>query len=397
MGAIKNKAMEIAIKQAIQKIKEDPDKNLPKLLEIVEKVDKDNMWEQQYKFIEKVVKDPSNNWNHYIRNILEDIDEEILEKFLCNFIINSAIKGISRNHEIKEKEGCGAPWAIVMDPTTACNMKCTGCWAADYGKSLNLGFDLMDKIVTEGKDFGCYWYLFTGGEPLVKKDEIIKLCKKHKDCIFIAFTNATLIDEEFVKQVEEVGNLSFSISVEGTEETTDQRRGKGAYQKVMKAMDFDKVKEMLSIDTFYSPRIKEEEVFVRFPNYTKYISREFLSKDEMFFDRDVSSMKCNVCDKPLKVLIDWFSDSGKMYYCLGECQEHGYVRGKIKVKPREEDSFFVVKIMRSTDEEGAESIREKQESIREKRRERRQKSLDSEIVIEEIWDEDEIKSELDDK
>ena len=86
-----------------------------------------------------------------------------------------------------------------------------------------------------------------------------------------------------------------------------------------------------------------------------------------------------------------------MYYCLGECQEHGYVRGKIKVKPREEDSFFVVKIMRSTDEEGAESIREKQESIREKRRERRQKSLDSEIVIEEIWDEDEIKSELDDK
>jgi hypothetical protein len=53
--------------------------------------------------------------------------------------------------------------------------------------------------------------------------------------------------------------------------------------------------------------------------------------------------------------------------------------------------------MRSTDEEGAESIREKQESIREKRRERRQKSLDSEIVIEEIWDEDEIKSELDDK
>ena len=162
-------------------------------------------------------------------------------------------------------------------------------------------------------------------------------------------------------------------------------------------MDFDKVKEMLSIDTFYSPRIKEEEVFVRFPTYTKYISREFLSKDEMFFDRDVSSMKCNVCDKPLKVLIDWFSDSGKMYYCLGECQEHGYVRGKIKVKPREEDSFFVVKIMRSTDEEGAESIREKQESIREKRRERRQKSLDSEIVIEEIWDEDEIKSELDDK
>ena len=245
MGAIKNKAIEIAIKQGLEKVKEDPDKNLPKLVEIVKKFDKDNMWESKYQFLEKVTKDRDNNWNQYIRNIMEDIDDDIIEKFLCNFIVNSAIKGISRNHEVKEKEGCGAPWAIVMDPTTACNMKCTGCWAADYGKSLNLGYDLMDKIVTEGKEIGCYWYLFTGGEPLVKKDEVLKLCKKHNDCIFVAFTNATLIDEEFAKQVKEVGNLSFSISVEGTEESTDLRRGKGAYQKVMKAMDLLRENEIL--------------------------------------------------------------------------------------------------------------------------------------------------------
>jgi len=245
MGTIKNKAVEIAIKQGLEKIKEDPDKNLPKLIEIVKKFDKDNMWESKYEFLEKISKDKDNNWNKYIRNILEDIDDDIIEKFICNFIVNAAIKGISRNHEIKEKEGCSAPWAIVMDPTTACNMKCTGCWAADYGRSLNLGFDLMDRIVTEGKEFGCYWYLFTGGEPLVKKDEILRLCKKHNDCIFVAFTNSTLIDEEFAEKVAEVGNLSFSISVEGTEETTDSRRGKGAYKKVMKAMDLLKEHEIL--------------------------------------------------------------------------------------------------------------------------------------------------------
>lgn len=158
--------------------------------------------------------------------------------------------------------------------------------------------------------------------------------------------------------------------------------------KVMQTMDFDKYKERLSIDTFYSPRIKEEEIFVRFDAYTKFISREFLLKDEMFEDENIRTMRCNICDKPLKINVDWFSDSGKTYYCLGECPEHGYVRGKIKIKKREEDSFFVIKIMKSTDEEGAESIHEKQESIREKRRERRQKSLDREIIIDEIWDED---------
>lgn len=159
--------------------------------------------------------------------------------------------------------------------------------------------------------------------------------------------------------------------------------------KVMQVMDFEKYKERLSIDTFYTPRIKEEEIFIRFDQYSKLVTREFLDKEEMFADADVRDLCCNQCDKPLEVLIDWFSDSGKTYYCLGKCPEHGYVRGKIKVKKLEEDSFFAVKIMKSTDEEGAESIHEKQENIREKRRERRQRSLEKEIVVDEIWDENE--------
>ena len=157
--------------------------------------------------------------------------------------------------------------------------------------------------------------------------------------------------------------------------------------RVMQEMDFEKYKDRLSIDTYYYPRIKEEEIFVRFDEYTKQVSREFLSKEEMFADPNISDMRCNQCDKPLEVLIGWFSDSGKTHYCLGRCPEHGYVRGKIRIRKAEEDSFFAIKIMKSTDEEGANSIYEKQESIREKRRERRQRSLDKEIVVEELWDE----------
>lgn len=159
--------------------------------------------------------------------------------------------------------------------------------------------------------------------------------------------------------------------------------------RVMQVMDFEKYKERISVDTFYTPRIKEEEIFIRFDQYTKLVTREFLDRDEMFSDKDVSSMCCNQCDKSLEVLIDWFSDSGKTYYCLGKCPEHGYVRGKIRIKKVEDDSFFATKIMKSTDEQGANSIHEKQENIREKRRERRQRSLEKEIVVEEIWDDHE--------
>lgn len=167
--------------------------------------------------------------------------------------------------------------------------------------------------------------------------------------------------------------------------------------RVMQVMDFEKYKERLSIDTFYTPRLKEEEIFVRFDQYTKLVTREFLDRDEMFGDTDVSSLLCNQCDKPLEVIIDWFSDSGKTYYSLGRCPEHGYVRGKIRVKKLEEDSFFAIKIMKSTDEEGANSIHEKQENIREKRRERRIRSLEKEIVVDEIWEDSEEEEEDDDE
>jgi DNA polymerase III epsilon subunit-like protein len=185
--------------------------------------------------------------------------------------------------------------------------------------------------------------------------------------------------------------LSHAVEYLNIEETIPFHRAlSDAYYtaRVMKEMDFEKYKDRLSIDTFYSPRIKEEEVFVRFDTYTKYISREFLSKEEMFEEKDVSEMRCNICDKMLKPKLKWFSDGGRMYYCLGECEEHGYVRGKIKIKKVDDEAFFVIKIMKSTDEEGANSIYEKQDAIREKRRERRQKMLDHEIVIDEIWDEE---------
>jgi len=96
---------------------------------------------------------------------------------------------------------------------------------------------LLDRIIREGKELGIYMYIYSGGEPLVRKDDLIRLAEEHSDCSFLAFTNATLVDEEFAKKLGEFGNFGLAISVEGYEEDTDMRRGKGTYKKVMEAMD----------------------------------------------------------------------------------------------------------------------------------------------------------------
>lgn len=87
-------------------------------------------------------------------------------------------------------------------------------------------------------------YIYTGGEPLVRKNDLIALCRKHHDCQFLTFTNATLIDEAFAGEMLEVGNLIPAISVEGFETATDGRRGEGTFQKVMHAMEILREKKL---------------------------------------------------------------------------------------------------------------------------------------------------------
>ena len=116
-------------------------------------------------------------------------------------------------------------------------MHCTGCWAAEYGHKQSLTYDEMNRVLTEAKELGTYACLFTGGEPLIRKKDIIRLCEEHRDMAFHAFTNGTLIDEDFCKEMLRVGNFFVSISVEGFEDANDGRRGQGHFQKAMEAMD----------------------------------------------------------------------------------------------------------------------------------------------------------------
>ena len=79
-------------------------------------------------------------------------------------------------------------------------------------------------------------YIYTGGEPLVRKKDLIKICEMHPDCEFLSFTNGTLIDEEFCQEMLRVKNFVPAISLEGFETANDGRRGEGVFDKVQHAM-----------------------------------------------------------------------------------------------------------------------------------------------------------------
>ena len=96
----------------------------------------------------------------------------------------------------------------------------------------------MDGLVTQGSKLGCHMYMLTGGEPLVRKKDVLKLAEAHPDCLFNIFTNASLVDEAFCTECQRLGNLVFSVSLESFEpEVNDGRRGDGSFDEVIAAFD----------------------------------------------------------------------------------------------------------------------------------------------------------------
>lgn len=231
-------AMSVSLSKAWQYLGNDPETNILKLMDLVDKVAPEGWYEEQRKAFRGAI-DAKNNWYQLIMKVWE-LDEGVRNTFFNNFIVNASLAGSAKQEKTKEKEGCNVPWAILLDPTSACNLHCTGCWAAEYGNRLNLTFDELDSIVTQGKKLGTYMYIFTGGEPMVRKKDIIALCEKHSDCEFLSFTNGTLIDEDFCHEMLRVKNFVPAISLEGFEEANDGRRGSGDYEKVMHAMELMK-------------------------------------------------------------------------------------------------------------------------------------------------------------
>ena len=149
--------------------------------------------------VRAVVADPENRWVKFIGKVLDETDPQYAKKMLLNLGYEAFFRGTKTIRENREKYGCNIPWLILFDPTNACNMHCVGCWSGTYGSKTSLTFEEMDKIVTEGKALGVYLYMMTGGEPMVRKKDILKLCEKHNDCFFAAYINSTLIDDQLCR------------------------------------------------------------------------------------------------------------------------------------------------------------------------------------------------------
>lgn len=225
-----------ALNKAIDYLLENPERNVTKIMDMIDKVAPDDVFPTQRAAFHQAIDDES-NWYQLIMKILTDMNPQVRDRLIKTFVVDANMLAWPKQEAMRDQYHCNIPWAILLDPTSACNLRCTGCWAAEYGHKQNLTYEEIDSIINQGVKLGTHVYIYTGGEPLVRKHDLINLCEAHPDCAFLSFTNATLIDEEFVQNMIRVANFVPAISVEGFEEATDARRGEGTYAKVSRAME----------------------------------------------------------------------------------------------------------------------------------------------------------------
>lgn len=158
-------------------------------------------------------------------------------RFLKSYA-SSAVIAAKRRAAIEASEGINVPVFLICSIASRCNLRCSGCYARaegmcgdEKGQGEDMNADQWRRVFDEASDIGVSFILLAGGEPLMRRD-ILELAAKYGNIMFPVFTNGTLIDEGYMDFFDSHRNMLPVISIEGSRDQTDGRRGRGVSEKI---------------------------------------------------------------------------------------------------------------------------------------------------------------------
>lgn len=232
-GRFVNSAKRKIIKEIINFSVNSSEKNIMRMLSLGERLISNEQFKKSYFLAIREAFEKKSHYLDLIKGSLSSLSKKSRERLIENFFINAGIFYAEKykNVALNEKP----PWFFVLSPTARCNLNCFGCYAGKYKKAEELSFEEIDRILKEAKQLGIYFVVISGGEPFMRKD-LLDIFSKHNDIYFLVYTNGTLINKEFAEKLSEFGNVALAVSVEGMKKETEERRGKGSFEKIISAM-----------------------------------------------------------------------------------------------------------------------------------------------------------------
>ncbi len=159
------------------------------------------------------------------------------KKLAFNFYFHSLHVGEEARDKYTRQYGEQPPFFLLMSPSMACDLRCQGCYAWKYPKDQSLSKEKVAEILREARDeMGIYFIAITGGEPTYWP-HLEEIAAEFDDMFFMVYTHGQRIDDAMAQRFAELGNIYPAISIEGDKALTDARRGEGAYERVIAAME----------------------------------------------------------------------------------------------------------------------------------------------------------------
>ena len=185
----------------------------------------------------------------YLSRGIEDFMADVVKATLKNpresaFMLKfaAATAAASRKRKAAEAQGRHIPSFLIASITSQCNLHCAGCYSrcnhatVDALPVRQLTDEEWLKIFSEADELGISFILLAGGEPMLRRD-IIEAAGKRQNILFPIFTNGTFMDEAYFRLFDKCRNLIPIMSIEGEKDATDERRGKGIYERLIRNMD----------------------------------------------------------------------------------------------------------------------------------------------------------------
>ena len=154
----------------------------------------------------------------------------------------AASRAASKRRADAEQNGEHIPPFLIASITSKCNLHCAGCYSRCNHATVDAEpvAQLTDaewlRIFSEADDLGVSFILLAGGEPLLRRD-IIEAAGERQNILFPIFTNGTFVDEKYLALFDRCRNLVPIMSIEGNRDVTDERRGRGVYDRLIANMD----------------------------------------------------------------------------------------------------------------------------------------------------------------
>jgi 12,18-didecarboxysiroheme deacetylase len=129
---------------------------------------------------------------------------------------------------------------VVWNVTRRCNLKCVHCYAHAKNKAFDneLTTEQGQDLINDLAEFGSPVMLFSGGEPLIRKDlPQLAAYAVERGMRAVISTNGTLITRSMARTLKEIGLSYVGISLDGMQQINDRFRGvKGAFQSALEGI-----------------------------------------------------------------------------------------------------------------------------------------------------------------